>query len=114
MPSARHSSIRRAGDMAIKAGVARETAPGERRVALTPDMVAKLQAAAVSVLVERGAGEAASFLDAEYADAGATIVTQADLYSQADVILRINKPSAAEARLLRSGQVVVGLMAPLL
>jgi NAD(P) transhydrogenase subunit alpha len=100
--------------MAIKAGVARETAPGERRVALTPDAVAKLQAAGVSVLVERGAGSGASFTDLEYADAGAKIVTTSVMHSQADVILRINKPSPSEARLLRSGQVVIGLMAPLL
>jgi NAD(P) transhydrogenase subunit alpha len=100
--------------MAIKAGVARETAPGERRVALTPDAVAKLQAAGVSVLVERGAGNGASFTDLEYADAGAKIVTTSVMHSQADVILRINKPSPSEARLLRSGQVVIGMMAPLL
>jgi NAD(P) transhydrogenase subunit alpha len=100
--------------MAIKAGVARETAPGERRVALTPDAVAKLQAAGVSVLVERGAGNGSSFTDLEYADAGAKIVTTSVMHSQADVVLRINKPSPSEARLLRSGQVVIGLMAPLL
>ena len=100
--------------MAIKAGVARETAPGERRVALTPESVAKLAAAGVSVLVERGAGEAASFTDLEYADAGAKVVTTAVMYSQADVILRINKPSASEAKLLKSGQVVIGMLSPLL
>jgi H+-translocating NAD(P) transhydrogenase subunit alpha len=100
--------------MAIKAGVARETAPGERRVALTPESVAKLQAAGVSVLVERGAGAAASFTDPDYSDAGAKIVTQAAMYSQADVILRINKPSPSEAKLFRNGQVVVGMLAPLL
>ena len=100
--------------MAIKAGVARETAPGERRVALTPDSLEKLRAADVSVLVERGAGAGASFTDLEYADAGAKIVTTSVMYSQADVILRINRPSPSEARLLRDGQVVIGLLAPLL
>lgn len=100
--------------MAIIAGVARETAPGERRVALTPESVARLMAADVNVLVERGAGEAAFFTDPEYADVGATIVTAADMYSQADVVLRINKPSPAEARLLKNGQVVIGMLSPLL
>ena len=100
--------------MAVKAGVARETAPGERRVALTPESVAKLRAAEVSVLVERGAGEAASFTDLDYEEAGAKIVTTAVLYSQAGVILRINKPSPPEARLLKPGQVVIGMLAPLL
>jgi NAD(P) transhydrogenase subunit alpha len=100
--------------MAIKAGVARETTPGERRVALTPESVAKLQSAGVNVLVERNAGAAASFTDAEYEAAGAKIVAPAALYSQADVILRVNKPSPAEVKLLRSGQLVIGLLGPLL
>jgi len=47
----------------MKVGVARETAPGERRVALVPDAIDKLRAADISVLVERGAGEAAAFPD---------------------------------------------------
>jgi NAD(P) transhydrogenase subunit alpha len=68
----------------------------------------------VSVLVERGAGNGASFTDLEYADAGAKIVTTSVMYSQADVVLRINRPSPSEARLMRSGQVVIGMMAPLL
>jgi H+-translocating NAD(P) transhydrogenase subunit alpha len=100
--------------MAIKAGIARETAPGERRVALTPESIDKLRAADVSVLVERGAGVGASFTDLEYADAGAKIVTASVLYSQSDVILRINRPSRSEATLLKSGQVVIGMLAPLL
>jgi NAD(P) transhydrogenase subunit alpha len=100
--------------MAIKAGVARETAPGERRVALTPESVGKLLAADVSVLVERGAGAGASFTDLEYADAGAQIVTTSVMYSQANVILRINRPSPSEARLLKDGQAVIGLLGPLL
>jgi NAD(P) transhydrogenase subunit alpha len=100
--------------MAIKAGVARETAPGERRVALTPESIGKLRAADVSVLVERGAGAGASFTDLEYADAGAQIVTTSVMYSQANVILRINRPSPSEARLLKDGQAVIGLLGPLL
>jgi proton-translocating NAD(P)+ transhydrogenase subunit alpha len=100
--------------MAIRVGVAKETAQGERRVALTPESVGKLRAAEMSVLVERGAGNGASFTDTEYADAGAKIVTAASLYSQSDVILRIHRPSPAELKLTREGQVVIGLLAPLL
>jgi len=55
----------------MKAGVVKETAPGERRVALVPDAVTKLQASGIEVLVERGAGEGAWLTDAAYADAGA-------------------------------------------
>src|SRR6266550_6955976 len=58
---------------AMRVGVARETAPGERRVALVPDTVGKLAAAGFDVVVEPGAGEAASFPDDTYAAAGATL-----------------------------------------
>ena len=78
----------------MKAGVVKETAPGERRVALVPDAVAKLQAAGIEVLVERGAGEGAWLSDSAYAGAGATIVSAAELYRDADVILTVTKPSA--------------------
>jgi NAD(P) transhydrogenase subunit alpha len=100
--------------MAIRVGVAKETAQGERRVALTPESVGKLRAAEMSVLVERGAGNGASFTDIEYVDAGAKIVSAASLYSQSDAILRIHRPSPAELKLTHEGQVVIGLLAPLL
>src|SRR3984957_12987498 len=93
----------------MKAGVIKETAPGERRVALVPDAVAKLRAAGTEGLVERGAGEGASL----YADPGATIVSAAEVYRDADVILTVTKPPADAVRLLRPGQAVIGMLAPL-
>src|SRR5512132_2733458 len=98
----------------MKIGVARETAPGERRVALVPEALGKLQAAGLDVLVERGAGLGALIPDSAYTDAGATVVSADELYDQADVIARVQKPSPAEAKQLRSGQAVVGLLQPLL
>ncbi|MGD0122266.1 MAG: NAD(P) transhydrogenase subunit alpha [Candidatus Limnocylindrales bacterium] len=98
----------------MRVGVAKETAPGERRVALVPEAVEKLRAADVSVLVERGAGAEAWFPDIDYAEAGAKIVTASALYSQSDVILKIHRPSPAELKLLHQNQVVVGMLAPLL
>jgi NAD(P) transhydrogenase subunit alpha len=98
----------------MRVGVAKETAPGERRVALVPEAVEKLRAADVSVLVERGAGAEAWFPDIDYAEAGAKIVTPAALYSQSDVILKIHRPSPAEMKVLHQNQVVVGMLAPLL
>ncbi len=98
----------------MKVGVAREIAPEERRVALVPDAIEKLRGANMTVLVERGAGAAASFPDQSYVEAGAKIVTTATLYSTSDVILRIHRPTPAEAKLLHEGQVVIGLLAPLL
>src|ERR1019366_4332855 len=99
--------MRTAGDIAMRVGVAKETAPGERRVALVPEAVEKLRAADVSVLVERGAGAEAWFPDIDYAEAGAKIVTASALYSQSDVILKIHRPSPAEMKLLHQHQVVV-------
>jgi NAD(P) transhydrogenase subunit alpha len=98
----------------MKVGVAKETAPGERRVALVPEALGKLQAAGCEILVESGAGAGSAFLDSAYAEAGATIVPTDQLYTQSDVILRVAKPSPAEAAKLRSGQAVVGFLAPLI
>ena len=61
----------------MRIGVPRETQPGERRVALVPDVVARLAGSGFEVLVERGAGAAASFQDAEYETAGAMLTEDA-------------------------------------
>jgi NAD(P) transhydrogenase subunit alpha len=98
----------------MKVGVARETAHGERRVALVPEALGKLTAAGLELLVEAGAGAGAMIPDQAFTDAGATVVSTADLYATADVILRVQKPSAEEAGKLRSGQTVIGLLSPLL
>jgi NAD(P) transhydrogenase subunit alpha len=98
----------------MKVGVAKETAPGERRVALVPEVLAKLTAAGLDVLVEHGAGDGAAIPDAAYQEAGATIASTVDLYGQSDVVLRVQKPSASEVSVLHKGQVVIGLLQPLL
>src|SRR5215210_6529742 len=98
----------------MKVGVARETAPGERRVALVPDALSKLTAAGLEILVERGAGTGALIPDSAYEDAGAKVVSAGDLYEQSDVVLRVQKPSVEEAKRLRKGQAVIGLLQPLL
>src|SRR6266446_2645990 len=97
----------------MKAAVVKETAPGERRVALVPEAIARLRPAGIDVMVERGAGEGAWLSDAVYADAGAAIVSAAELYRTAEVILTVTKPSAATVRKLRKGQAIVGMLAPL-
>ena len=98
----------------MKVGVAKETAPGERRVALVPEALGKLQAAGCEILVESGAGAGSAILDSAYTDAGATIVPTDTLYQQSDVILKVAKPSAAEVARLRQGQAVIGFLAPLI
>ena len=98
----------------MKVGVAKETAPGERRVALVPEVLGKLKAAGLEILVEQGAGAGAAIPDAAYQEAGATIVSNDELYAGADAILRVAKPSKSEVGRLRSGQALLGLLAPLI
>ncbi|MEO8229551.1 MAG: Re/Si-specific NAD(P)(+) transhydrogenase subunit alpha [Chloroflexota bacterium] len=99
--------------MPMKVGVARETAADERRVALVPEVLGKLTAAGLEILVEAGAGAGASIPDSAYVEAGATIVPTGELYSQSDVVVRVQKPSDAEVGKLRKGQAVIGFLAPL-
>jgi NAD(P) transhydrogenase subunit alpha len=98
----------------MKVGVAKETLPGERRVALVPEAIGRLGAAGLEVLVETGAGSGAQIPDQAFADAGAKVVSSVELYAQSDVILRVQKPSADEVGVMRKGQAVVGLLQPLL
>jgi len=100
--------------MPMKVGVARETAAGERRVALVPEALGKLTAAGLEILVEAGAGAGAAIPDQAFVDAGARIVGTDELYAASDVILRVQKPAGPEIGRLRAGQAVVGLLAPLI
>lgn len=94
-------------------GVARERAPGERRVAVTPETCRKLVAAGARVLVERGAGQGACFPDTLYAEAGATLVEDADsARTGADIVPCVQPPPADAIARLRPGTVLVGLLAP--
>jgi NAD(P) transhydrogenase subunit alpha len=97
----------------MKVAVVKETAPGERRVALVPETVPRLTAAGLEVLVEEGAGEAAWFPDSAYETAGASIAGTADLYAAADVLLTVTRPDDAAVARLRAGQTVVGMLSPL-
>ena len=93
----------------MKVGVARETAPGERRVALVPEAVAKLIAAGFEVIVEPGAGDAASFPDDAYREAGAMLGSP----WESDVLVKVRNPDDAEASKLRKGQLLIGYLDPL-
>lgn len=92
----------------MSVGVVRETAPGERRVALVPKVVASLVGKDVPVIVEQGAGEAALIPDSAYEEAGATI---GDPYG-ADVVVRVSPPTDEEIGKLRGGQKLIGFLAP--
>ncbi len=92
-------------------GVPRETAAGERRVALVPDAAAALVKSGLEVLLERGAGEGAFHADAAYEQGGARIVPDAGaLFDQADIVLKVQKPTLAEVDRLREGAVLVSFL----
>ncbi len=97
----------------MKVGVVKETAPGERRVALTPEMISRLQGAGMDVLVEAGAGAGAWLADSSYAEAGAAIVTRQELLSAADLIVTVGRPDDQLAAGLAAGKAVLGMLNPL-
>jgi proton-translocating NAD(P)+ transhydrogenase subunit alpha len=97
----------------MRVAVPRETTPGERRVALVPETVSKLREAGFDIRVERGAGAAAGFPDADYADAGAELVDPGALVAGADLVVRVARPSAEEVARLQPGTVLVGFLQPL-
>src|SRR5436309_4575781 len=94
----------------MRVGVPRESVPGERRVALVPEVVARLASGGFEVVVEREAGRAASFPDAGYEEAGASIGS--DVYD-ADAVVKVQAPTAEEAGRLRQGQILIGFLQPL-
>ena len=93
--------------------VPRESAPGEHRVALTPDAATKLRASGFDVVVERGAGVRAGFTDDQYTDAGITLVDHGQLLDGADAIVRVGKPTGEDLESLPSGVVLIGFLEPL-
>jgi NAD(P) transhydrogenase subunit alpha len=98
----------------MRIGIPAEIYPGETRVAATPETVKKLAAGGRHpIAVQAGAGIRAAIPDADFTAAGATIVpTAADIYSQSDIVLKVRRPERAEAPLLRSGSIVIGLLSP--
>ena len=96
----------------MKVAVVRETAPGERRVALVPEAVVKLRAAGYEILLESGAGDGAWLTDDSYAEAGASVVSRSAALAAADAILMVGPPDDATVDALHKGQVLLGLLAP--
>jgi NAD(P) transhydrogenase subunit alpha len=98
----------------MKIAVPRETAPGETRVALTPQAAGQLIGDGVQVVVQAGAGEASYISDEQYAEAGVTVVPDAAaLYGQADVVLRVGRPTDEELGMLKKGTVLIGTLGTL-
>jgi NAD(P) transhydrogenase subunit alpha len=91
-------------------GVPQETAPGERRVALVPDLVPKLTGAGLEVVVQPGAGTAAGFPDPAYRDKGARL--EAEALDRADVVLKVQPPTPAEVGAIKQGATLIGFLQP--
>ncbi len=98
----------------MKIAVPRETAPGETRVALSPPAVAALIADGVEVVVQSGAGDASFIGDEAFREAGATIVPDAAaVYGDADVVVRVGRPTDEETGMMRSGAILIGTLGTL-
>jgi NAD(P) transhydrogenase subunit alpha len=101
-------------------GVPTETFPGERRVALTPAVLSPLSKTGIEVLVQKGAGLEAGYLDRDFTDKGATVAdTRAEVFQKADAIAQVRAyganpdAGASDLELVRDGQVIVGTCEPL-
>src|SRR5687767_9105653 len=96
-----------------KIGIPKEIHPGERRVAATPQTILKLRKLGFDVAIQSGAGNEINASDAEYQEAGATIVAgAADLWATSDVVMKVRPPEDNEAELLREGGWLVGFIWP--
>jgi len=96
----------------MQIGVPKETASGERRVALVPEVVRKLTGKGHAVLVERGAGDGALISDEQYTDAGASLVGPGEPYG-ADAVVKVAPPSDEEIGRLRRDGILIGFLEPL-
>jgi NAD(P) transhydrogenase subunit alpha len=98
----------------VKVAVPKETAPGERRVALVPEIVRKLAEAGFEITVEAGAGAEASLSDRDYEQAGATIVrSHEELLRGAEGVVMVQRPSAEDVELLPEGSILIAFLQPL-
>src|SRR5262245_55399672 len=95
----------------MRIGVPRETVPGERRVALVPETVQRLVKGGNEVVVERGAGVEAAFVDVAYEQAGARI---ADNAFDAELVVKVQRPTPEELGKLRSGTILIAFLQPLI
>ena len=95
----------------MKIGVLKENKPKEKRVALTPSVVTKIQKLGYEVSIESNAGALSNFFDAAYEEAGATISPVDDIF-ECDILLKVNKPSRDEIEKLSSNQTLISFFSP--
>ena len=97
----------------MRIAVPKETARGERRVALVPDAVKRLAASGFDVSIERGAGESAGFTDAAFADAGARLAGHGELFDGVTAVVRVSPPTPDDLEGIAAGTVLIGFLNPL-
>ena len=106
-------------EMGIKVGVVSESAPGERRVAMIPGAISVLNKTGVELIMESGAGVPAGFPDSEYAAKGVALISRAEVFADADVLLQVRslganpEAGAPTWRCCGAGQIVIGFGEPL-
>ncbi|HKF94251.1 MAG TPA: NAD(P)(+) transhydrogenase (Re/Si-specific) subunit alpha, partial [Gammaproteobacteria bacterium] len=98
--------------MAAKVAVPKEIKPGERRVALHPNVADRLTKLGVSVLLQTAAGDAAQIPDNDYGESVNVVDEAAELYKQADIVLKVQAPTIEEIERMHEGTVVIGYMSP--
>lgn len=94
-------------------GVLRESAPGERRVALVPEVLTRISGLVGGVVIESGAGDRAWFSDDAYERAGFEIADADSVHERADILLRVGPPSTEQMEKMRDGRTHAGLLRPL-
>ena len=99
--------------MGMKVGIPKETADGERRVALTPETAGRIQKLGYDLQVESGAGEGANFSDDAYREAGVEVLPNADaVWSSSDIVMKVQQPSIDEAAKLQAGKTLISFVWP--
>jgi H+-translocating NAD(P) transhydrogenase subunit alpha len=93
-------------------GVPKETFPGERMVALIPEVIVRLIKSGATVQVERGAGSSAFYSDADFEKAGATLVSKDQAFAS-DIVVKVKPPNDSEIALMKEGGAYIGFMNPL-
>lgn len=91
-------------------GVPKETVPGERRVALVPELVPKLTSLGLEIVVQVGAGAAAGFSDPSYMEKGARL--EPDVFDKADILIKVQPPKANEIGKMKEGAILIGFLQP--
>ncbi|MEP0565187.1 MAG: NAD(P)(+) transhydrogenase (Re/Si-specific) subunit alpha, partial [Paracoccaceae bacterium] len=96
----------------MKIGAPKEVASGEARVAMTPQSAKDLQKLGHTCLIQKGAGEAAGFSDAAYKEAGVEVTSGASVWSDAEVVVKVQPPTNAEASKLSDDQTLISFFYP--